>query len=339
MSDRKQSRKELIAQLASLRQEVAKHKMATIALEAQNELLRTFVATVKATTGSLMIKALLQQTLQIAIRLTTAQESSLFLLNTEGRVIESILARGALIRDLKQNLIGQVLDKGLAGWAIRHRQVGLIADTMNDDRWLQLANQPYTVRSALCLPILRGKILLGVITLMHSEPGHFSLESAHLMQMATEHMALVLENALLYTEHQLSEPQMLQKEEPPPPEPEPYPIQPEEPLFNREELSVFGIYMMIAYGKFLYVNPRMAEIFGYSLDELLSLESIFELVTVDSCGLVTKHMERCLQSQNKCLSCTFKGQRKDGSLIDVEVYGKNTTFAGKSVVIGILRPV
>lgn len=51
-----------------------------------------------------------------------------------------------------------------AGWVFRHRQIGLITDTETDDRWLTLLNQPYTVRSALGVPILKSGELLGILT-------------------------------------------------------------------------------------------------------------------------------------------------------------------------------
>lgn len=344
MSDHDLSHEQRVEDLASLRQDIAELKAANIAFEAQNELLSTFVAMMKTATGSLLLKAVLQQTLHIATKLTNARESSLFLINADGKVTESILARGAIVRDLKQSLIGQVLDKGLAGWVVRHRQAGLIVDTTSDNRWLQLPNQPYRVRSALCIPLLRGKLLLGVMTLMHSQPGYFTPESANLMQMAVDQMALVLENALLYskshspkTERQPTEPPLESDSYKTNSLPNSAPPKPETLKTSREKLPSFGIYMMIAYGKFLYANSRLAEIFGYTLDELISLNSLFELVALDNCGLIVKQIEQCLHSQDKCLWCTFKGQRKDGSLIPIEIYGKTTKFYGKSVVIGILR--
>src|SRR4028119_1173935 len=200
MSDREKSKEQLIEELESLRQAVAELKTTKIAFDAQNELFRTLVTMVQTSSGKLMLKSMLQQTLNLARRLTNAEASSLFLLDADGLVTESLLARGATIREQRQRLVGEVLDKGLAGWVFRHRQVGLITDTVHDERWLTLHNQPYAVRSALGIPILKGKMLLGILTLMHSQPEHFGPESAHLMQMTAEQMALILDNVQLYAE-------------------------------------------------------------------------------------------------------------------------------------------
>ena len=334
VSDCDKSKERLIEELASLRREVAELKTAKTAFDTQNELLRTLVTTVKTASGALMLKAVLQQILTISSRLTLAEESSLFLLDADGVVIESILARGAIIRELKKNLIGMVLDKGLAGWVVRHRQAGLVTDTIKDDRWLTLPNEPYTVRSALSVPIFRGKVLLGLITLMHSQPGHFSREAAYLMQINADQMAVILENALLYVEHQQSQPESHQGDQQAGKELRKTDEQPD----RGEKLSFIGIYIIIKDGRFIYTNPRFAEIFGYTFIEFITIESIFEVIAENYRNTFAQHINQCFRSpsQSKSLSCAFKGQRKDGSLIDVQVYGTRTKFNGKPVIMGVV---
>ena len=94
-------------------------------------------------------------------------------------------------------LIGSVLDQGLAGWVVRHNQVGLIADTLEDDRWLELSDQPYR-GSAIVTPILKGDNLFGILSLVHSEPHQFDDYTVELMTATADHIAIVLENAKLY---------------------------------------------------------------------------------------------------------------------------------------------
>lgn len=87
----------------------------------------------------------------------------------------------------------------MRAWVNEHHQLGLITDTETDERWLNLPDAPYTVRSALCIPILKENTLLGIMTLLHSQPSHFSRQVAKLMQATADQMALILENARLYT--------------------------------------------------------------------------------------------------------------------------------------------
>ncbi|HEY9726749.1 MAG TPA: GAF domain-containing protein [Chroococcales cyanobacterium] len=330
MSDREKSQEELLAELALLRRQVAALKATKSAFDAQNELFRSLITMLQTSTGKLMLRAMLQQILDTSRRLTRAEEGSVFLLDANGVVTESILARGATIRGQKQRLIGEVLDKGLAGWVIRHQQVGLIVDTMQDERWLTLPYQPYTVRSALCVPILKGRVLLGVLTLMHSQPRYFSQTSAHLMQMMADQMALILDNARLYTEQQQSGLNRTQQAER-----GLHPVN-GQPL-DESDFSLIGLYIIFGEGNFLYANPRLAEIFGYSFGELVSLDSVLDLVSADNRDFVANQLHECFQGHSKNLFCRFAGQRKDGSQINVEVSGTRTTLYGKVVVVGALR--
>jgi sigma-B regulation protein RsbU (phosphoserine phosphatase) len=96
-------------------------------------------------------------------------------------------------------LIESAFKKGLAGWVRYHRKIGLVHDTKNDDRWLTFPDQPYNARSALALPIISGEVLLGILTLKHSAPNHFTPEIVELMRITSTQVAMVLENACLFS--------------------------------------------------------------------------------------------------------------------------------------------
>lgn len=185
-------------ELKTLKRELAQLKSEKAAFQAQSKLLENFVSLARSTGKEEKLISILQQTLEVFAGLTEAEKGSLFLLDRNGVVIESILTRADATPEQRSQLIGRVLDKGLAGWVRRHRQVGLIEDTRTDDRWLDLPDQPYMVRSALAVPILRDEKLLGLLTLLHARTGHFSQETVDLMEMTAGHIAIALENARLY---------------------------------------------------------------------------------------------------------------------------------------------
>jgi signal transduction histidine kinase len=188
------------AELESLRREVAELRTREAALTAQQELLENLIVLVRAGPDAAMLEATLQKMLDVSIRMSGAGSGSLFLLDDDGVVTNSILTRGAATIEQRRAIIGSVMDQGLAGWVARHRQVGLIADTRIDPRWFTLPYEPYTLRSALAVPILRGGQLLGILNLLHTEPEHFDTGDAHLMQLAASQMALALDNARLYAQ-------------------------------------------------------------------------------------------------------------------------------------------
>lgn len=181
-----------------LLQSGARLKSETTAHQVQVRLLENLIEMARCSGEVALLKSELEKTLEIAVELTGAEKSSIFLFDEKGVVTDCILARGEVSTGQQSRLIGSVMDKGLAGWVCRHRAIGLIMDTEQDDRWITLSDQPYSVRSALAVPILRGKDLSGIITLLHSEIGHFGIETAHLMERVADQIALAIENTQLY---------------------------------------------------------------------------------------------------------------------------------------------
>jgi sigma-B regulation protein RsbU (phosphoserine phosphatase) len=182
----------------ALKMELAQLRKERAAFQAQSELFEKFIAMARAPDEPEVIKAMLRKTVEISIELTGAERGSLFLLDSDGVLADSILCRGETSPELGSVLIEAVLKKGLAGWVMRHRKIGLVNDTGKDDRWLILPNQPYSARSALALPIISGEMLAGILTLVHSLPGHFTPEIVERMKITTGQVALVLENAYLF---------------------------------------------------------------------------------------------------------------------------------------------
>ncbi len=144
----------------------------------------------------------MRRIMQDLLQIIKADEGSIFLVDDMGRVIEGVLARGQVQEKYRQFLIGEVLDKGFAGWVLKYRTFGLIEDTRHDSRWLHLPDQPYTVLSVLGAPLLYSDTALGVLTLMHHQAGHFKQKDVHLVQLLHDQMAMLIENARLHAMHQ-----------------------------------------------------------------------------------------------------------------------------------------
>jgi sigma-B regulation protein RsbU (phosphoserine phosphatase) len=169
------------------------------AFKAQSELFERFISMARSPDEPAVIKVMLRKTIDISIALTGADRGSLILLDSDGGVADSILSRGEISPELKSVLIESAFTKGLAGWVRHHRKIGLVHDTENDDRWLTFPDQPYRARSALALPVIIGEVLLGILTLKHSRPYHFTQEIVELMRVTATQVAMVLENACLFT--------------------------------------------------------------------------------------------------------------------------------------------
>lgn len=178
--------------------DVTRQKTAEVNLLTQKQLFQNLVAVARATAERPTLEATLQNALDVAVKLTRAELGSLFILDDNNTVTHSILSRGETTPLKQQELVGQVMDQGLAGWVYRHREAVLIQETLADERWITFPDAPYEARSVLAVPILGGGMMLGTLTLQHSKPDHFSEEDLNLMQASADQMVLALRNARIY---------------------------------------------------------------------------------------------------------------------------------------------
>jgi sigma-B regulation protein RsbU (phosphoserine phosphatase) len=166
--------------------------------EAQSTLLAKLVSTTRPPYERDAIKSLLREAIDISLKLTAAEHSSLILFDSDGQVTDSLIPTDDIQPYTRKDLIERVLKEGLAGWVVRAHDIGIVVDTSSDARWLVLPDQPYKAGSALCLPIISAEMLLGVLTLTHSAPGHFTPKITEIMRILANQMALVIENANLF---------------------------------------------------------------------------------------------------------------------------------------------
>ncbi|MEI6428861.1 MAG: GAF domain-containing protein [Pseudanabaena sp. ELA607] len=180
-----------------------KELIAHRAIEIYTEMMRSSIGYAQSVSGMLILKTTLKNILSTLVKESKAQQGSIFLLDEDGNITDSILARGATTKEQKLSAITKVLDDGLAGWSLRQRQVGWIHDTMKDERWIQLPNQPYTVRSAVALPIIYGIEAIGIITMMHNQPEYFTNKNVAILEMLVEPIATIIINSQIHAGYNL----------------------------------------------------------------------------------------------------------------------------------------
>ncbi|MGO8683345.1 MAG: diguanylate cyclase [Thermoleophilia bacterium] len=95
--------------------------------------------------------------------------------------------------------------------------------------------------------------------------------------------------------------------------------------------SLVGI--AIAEGERLtYTNSKFAEIFSYSSDEMLRLSPL-ELALAEDRPLVAEQMRRRLSGEVVGVDYVFRGLRKDGSTVDIEIHTSGMEIGGKLALI------
>lgn len=101
------------------------------------------------------------------------------------------------------------------------------------------------------------------------------------------------------------------------------------------EESMVGVFL-IQEKQFVFVNPRVAELFGYHQEEMISTFDPLDLVAPVDRDRVLGIMTRPLAENQPMTLFYWQGVRKDGSLIDIETMGGPIRYQGEPAVQGTL---
>jgi len=104
------------------------------------------------------------------------------------------------------------------------------------------------------------------------------------------------------------------------------------------EGNLVGVYL-ITDGEFEYVNPRLAAMFGYTQEELLSDVTPFDLVVEEDHEKLRRNVRRRVAGEVDDLRYTLRGRRKGGEEIEFEVHGGRLDYRGDSAIMGTLLDV
>ena len=103
------------------------------------------------------------------------------------------------------------------------------------------------------------------------------------------------------------------------------------------EQSLAGIAIVEA-GHFTYMNLRFAETFGYERDELMTLP-LMETVSMGSWPAVVQHVRKRLAGEPVETVLGYKGKKKDGSKIDLELSCSRMEPAAREAVTLVVADV
>ncbi|RLI75576.1 hypothetical protein DRO97_02985, partial [Archaeoglobales archaeon] len=106
----------------------------------------------------------------------------------------------------------------------------------------------------------------------------------------------------------------------------------EEMFRTLAEKSLVGIYL-IQDGVFKYVNPKLAEDFGYEVDEIVGKDVLFFIHPEDR-ELVDRNLRLRIEGKVESIRYKPKVVRKDGQIRIFEVLGSRMMYKGKPAVFG-----
>ncbi|MBI5189398.1 MAG: response regulator [Nitrospirae bacterium] len=87
-------------------------------------------------------------------------------------------------------------------------------------------------------------------------------------------------------------------------------------------------------GRFAYVNPRYAEIVGYTPSELMALPDVLQVIHPDDRAVVAENIRKRVEGEVLSIRYQFRMLHKDGHTVHVETHGTRTIFDGRPAVVG-----
>lgn len=140
----------------------------------------------------------LAQTMQLTTEVSGASKGSFFLLDENLQPIQRFITQRNMPPEMSRQVAREVVEKGLAGWCVRHRKGAAVEDVSQDERWYVFADDKQDdVRSALCMPVIFEDQIHGVMTLVSPTVGHFSAADLQLVNAIAIQASTAIRNAQL----------------------------------------------------------------------------------------------------------------------------------------------
>lgn len=91
-------------------------------------------------------------------------------------------------------------------------------------------------------------------------------------------------------------------------------------------------------GRFTFANKKLADIFGYDVSELIGLD-VLTLVAACDRPMVAEHTRQRMSGEVPVADYTFRGLRKDGVEIDIELHGSVHVLGATPIGVSVMLDV
>jgi len=263
--------------------------------------------------SSLDLGTVLARILFLSTENVGAERGSLIVVDEGGEPIEAAIVIAETLYRPTVDEMKEVLEHGLAGWVATHHQAALVHDTSQDERWVPRADdrEGRPVRkSAICVPLIAQERLVGVLTLVHREPGFFGEHHLRLLQTIADLAALAVRNAQLYRSVEMAQQRYRE-------------------LF---EDSIDPILITTLDGLIVEVNRRAVQSSGYAAEQMIGC-------TLDILHHPDETVRERVLAQSKALMYEGKVRRRDGSEFPAEVHVRQIALQGKPYLQWMFRDI
>ncbi|MEM5774015.1 MAG: GAF domain-containing protein, partial [Anaerolineaceae bacterium] len=152
--------------------------------------------------STLNLDEVVSRILSNAVGYVGAERGMLIVLDDKSQPDTAALFLDGRLIASSPSVMADLLGKGLAGWALKNKKTALVTDTSRDERWVQRPDDApgkSGPKSAICAPVmLNSEKPIGVLTLVHSQPGFLNQGHAGLLEAVADQAAIAIYNAQQY---------------------------------------------------------------------------------------------------------------------------------------------
>jgi GAF domain-containing protein len=155
--------------------------------------------------AGLEIKEVLFNVLTATVASVGASEASLFLIDEQGRLEDSIVIRGFKRQNYSQEILQYLFKNGVVGWVHSNQRGVIISNTRSDPIWYKEVATPEISRavSVVAVPVQKSsQNPMGIITITTEQENHFDDDDLSMLTIIADQTAFALTNARLFDTEQ-----------------------------------------------------------------------------------------------------------------------------------------
>ncbi len=188
------NREEMLARVRSL----LRLKFAREALQEERNRLALLYKISQEINSQLSLNEALTKIVTLTRQALAASMCSIIILGEKPEDILQIISREGQPSTIAGSVSPAILQQGLGGWVLHHRQGTIVQDTAQDQRWLVLPSDTMPVGSAIAAPLLQRNEVKGLLLLTHTTPHFFDEGHLAVLTSIAAQAVITIRNAQLY---------------------------------------------------------------------------------------------------------------------------------------------
>jgi PAS domain S-box-containing protein len=215
--------------------------------------------------------------------------------------------------------------QGTPGYVLASKRARITNDSSSDPLVIRELHEKFGIRNAVDVPIVsRTGEVLGAFAIHNSVDSRpFTESDVEMLEGLAASASVALENAAFLAGMTKAEIAIRESEQ---------------KFRTLVESSLVGVYI-IQDGKFVYTNPAMSRMYGYSQDEFLGMSSVLETVAQEDHAAVMENIRKRIDAETESIKYDFTSIRKSGERLRIEVFGSRTVYGGRPAVIGTAEDI